>query len=82
MSPGDLVVVPDGDTLHVAEVTGEVSYDAEDVHWAYRRPVRWLTGSAGRWRRDASEQLRTTFYTQITCIEISAHLGDVRELVA
>lgn len=82
MSPGDLIVVPDGETLHVAEVTGEVTHNPADEHWAYRRRVRWLTGGAGRARTDANERLRSAFHNQITCFEITPLLGDVRDLAA
>src|SRR4051794_10468147 len=39
MSAGDLVVVPEWVTLHIAEVVGEVTYDPNNEHWAYRRGV-------------------------------------------
>lgn len=80
MAPGDLVVVPEGDTLHVAEIAGGVTHDSTDEHWAFRRPVRWLTGSAGRWRNDADERIRRSLHSQLTCSDITGLLSRVRDL--
>lgn len=44
MEVGDRVVVPDGDTLHVAEVAGDYQWRADapqNLH--HTRPVRWIT---------------------------------------
>lgn len=49
MSAGDLVVVPRGDALHFARVVGGASHDPrpDAEHWAFSRPVEWLTRSSG-----------------------------------
>ena len=80
MSLGDLVVVPHGDRLHIAEVAGDAFYDPTPEHWAYRRTVKWLTGAAGRRRMDAADRLRSTLRQQLTCSEITHVLAEVREL--
>jgi len=35
--------------VHVERIAGDVSYDPDQsaVHWAFGRPVEWLTGPAG-----------------------------------
>lgn len=82
MFSGDLVVVPLGDRLHVAEVVGEPTYDPSNEHWAYRRSVRWLTGSTGKRRADAGERLRAARRSQMTCSGATQALDDVRQLIA
>jgi predicted Mrr-cat superfamily restriction endonuclease len=82
MSPGDLVVVPLGDRLHVAEVLGDASFDPNNEHWAYRRSVRWQTDKAGTKREDAGEQLRGALRSQMTCTDATHTLDDVRQLMA
>lgn len=44
IDPGQLLVVPAGDMLHVAEVAGEYQWRPDAPHGlAHTRPVRWLT---------------------------------------
>ncbi len=49
MSPGDIVLVPDGPRIHVARITGDPTHDSAPVaeHHAHKRPVEWLTGPTG-----------------------------------
>lgn len=82
MRNGALVVVPHGDVLHVARVIGSPRYVVEPAaeHWAYRRPVEWLTGPEGVARSDASSALRTRLRGQITCMSASDLIADIGRL--
>jgi len=83
MSAGDLVVVPRGDALHLARVAGDVSYDQrpEAEHWAFSRPVEWLTRSSGVSRNLLPDEVLHTLRWQGTCLEISAHRRAIMEAV-
>jgi len=60
MAPGDLVLVPHGATIHVGRIAGDVAYypDPSAEHWAFSRPVEWLTGQAGVPRDSRPPSLR------------------------
>ncbi len=83
MSAGDLVVVPRGDALHFARVAGDVSHDQrpEAEHWAFSRPVAWLTSSSGVPRNLLPDEVLHTLRWQGTCLEISAHRRAIMEAV-
>lgn len=83
MSAGDLVVVPRGDALHFARVVGEVSHDPrpEAEHWAFSRPVEWLTPADGVPRNLLPAEVLHTLRWQGTCLEISAHRRAIMDAV-
>ncbi len=83
MSAGDLVVVPRGDALHFARVRGDVSHDPprDAEHWAFSRPVEWLTRSDGVPRNVLPDEVFHTLRWQGTCLEITAHRRAVMDAV-
>ncbi len=83
MSAGDLVVVPRGDALHFARVIGDVSHDQrpQAEHWAFSRPVEWLTRSDGVPRNLLPDEVLHTLRWQGTCLEITAHRRAITEAV-
>lgn len=81
MNLGSLVLVPHQGELHVARVTGDVTYDVRAEHWAYRRPAEWLTGRHGIPRQDASDDVRRRARTRVTCLDISDVADEVLALV-
>ena len=83
MRPGDLVLATHWGRLHVAKVIGPPTHDPSTSaeHWAYQRPVDWLTGSDGVLRDSASDTLRRRMRSRMTCIDISDLEADVRRLV-
>jgi len=83
MTPGDIVLVPDGPQVHVARVTGGTTHDSlpEEEHHAYTRPVEWLTGSTGVARGSLPANLRSTLRYQDTCIDVTRHLATIHEAI-
>ena len=82
MDDGALVLATHWSRLHIARVLGPPMHDpsGEAEHWAYQRPVEWLTGPAGVDRASASEALRRRMRTRMTCIDISDLASDVAAL--
>lgn len=83
MEVGDLVVVPDGASLFVAQVTGPPTWmeDKVEADTAYRRPVIWLNDKRPTPRSKASSLLQTRLGNMRTCLNISDLLGDVQALL-
>jgi predicted Mrr-cat superfamily restriction endonuclease len=75
MAIGDLILVPHGDTIHLARITGPVTYDPAPTaeHYAHRRRVEWLTGPAGVPRHGLPDELQTSLRSPRTCIELTRH---------
>jgi predicted Mrr-cat superfamily restriction endonuclease len=81
MKKGDLVVVPYGEQIYLAEVQGNAFYVPQKVaeDRAYRRPVRWLKNYEPV-QRTSSAKLRKALRAQQTCTSCDALLADVEEL--
>lgn len=73
MKPGDLVAVPDGGNVYVAEVNGPAHYDA--VHHEHdaphRRPCEWLNDKRPLRRDDAESALIKSLKARQACVSAS-----------
>ncbi len=83
MSPGDIVLVPDGLRIHVARITGDPIHDSAPVaeHHAHKRPVEWLTGPTGVARASLPADLRSTLRYQSTCLDVTRHLDTIHDSI-
>ncbi len=82
MAPGDLVVVPHGGELVVAEVTGAPWREDDPAveHSAHRRSVRWLGAPVPR--SAASRAVRTRTGRLMTLVDASDLVDEIRAMVA
>ena len=83
MGIGDIVVVPHGSNFYVAEVSGLVRYDIENVSKdsAYRRPVRWLNGKSPIPRKYARSLLLSRMKCWNTCVWAGDILDDIKDVL-
>lgn len=83
MKPDDRVIVPRGDEVYLARVTGPPGYDEDAVTQdiAHFRPVEWLNGKEPFPRRGLPSKLqfRVGPATRKTCLDIT---GDLQEILA
>ncbi len=82
MRVGDLVVVPHGADLYIAEVTGNAYFDGTFTHLdaSIRRPVRFANGKRPVPRSFVTPGLQKTLRARQPCIELREHLPEVRSL--
>jgi MoxR-like ATPase len=75
MSPGDLVLTPDGRNIYIGEVIGDAEHATLDGHTLIRRDVRWFNPDAPIQRPAVKEQYPTLYSKMRTLLTIT----DLRE---
>ena len=86
---GDYIITPDGETIHIGEVTREYYYSdgSEDPielrglieHTAHRIGVRWFQKTFSR--SDLSDELRSSLRNQRTYSCLNSFIEEIRSLV-
>ena len=81
MQVGDLVLVPNGDDIHFAEITGEYrwenSYANGQTGFPHCRTVKWLSTVS---RGDLSKRLRSSLKVHRTTADLSQHYDEIDAL--
>lgn len=80
--PGDLVLVPNGDDIYFAEITGgyrhDPSVDNNVDGYPHQRAVSWFPATAAR--RDLSSALRISLRAPRTAADLSHHVQEIEAL--
>lgn len=84
MKPGDLVVVPHGNSFYVAKITGPATHDAAKVDddSSYRRRVEWLNAKKPIARQIARSALISRMKTQGTSANATDLLEEIKECLS
>lgn len=81
MAKNDLVLVPDGDTIHLCRITGDYAFEARRVadDWPHQRSVQWLTAVE---RSNLPIPVRNSLKARTTAVALQAHAAAIDSLAA
>lgn len=79
MQKGDLLLVPDGEDIFFAEVTGDYTFSAAlcSEGYPHQRKVKWLKNVS---RSDLSMALRSSLKAHQTAADVSRHYEEIEAL--
>lgn len=79
IEPGDLVVVPDDENVHIAEVDGSYKYveEKKDENYPHQRRVEWLKKDLAR--HEMPDELQGSLRSQLTLYSLDKYSDQVFE---
>lgn len=81
MAIGDLVLIPDGDDIYFAEITGDYCLNREvdnaDAGYPHQRKIKWLADTS---RQNLSMPLRSSLKVHRATANLSEHLNEIEAL--
>lgn len=81
MAVGDLVLIPDGDDIYFAEITGDyyldTAVDNDDTGFPHQRTIKWLADTS---RQNLSMPLRSSLKVHRATANLSEHLNEIEAL--
>lgn len=80
MNIGDLVLIPDGDDIYFAKITGDYYMspaNSDDLDYPHQRKIEWLARTS---RKNLSKQLRSSLKVQRATADLSKHFDEIDAL--
>ena len=82
MEIGDLILIPDGDNIYFARITGEYYFDEtkanDEEGYPHQRKIEWSANEISR--EDLSMKLRSSLKVHRTTSDLSKHFDEIEAL--